>query len=221
MSNVLTPLKFDGRGLIPAILQDADTGQVLMLAWMNADALARTRATGEAWFWSRSRQELWRKGATSGHTMRVASAYYDCDGDALLLKVYPSGPACHTGEVSCFYRVLEEQQSTADAESEPVGAHPFFLSQLFDVIADRRAHPRQGSYTSALLAEGLPKIAQKVGEEAAEVLVAALSQEDRRLVEEVADLTYHVLVLLAARGLSLQAVLAELALRAELAQRQR
>jgi phosphoribosyl-ATP pyrophosphohydrolase/phosphoribosyl-AMP cyclohydrolase len=204
-------LKYDDRGLIPAIVQDADTGQVLMMAWMNAEALAKTCETGEATFWSRSREELWHKGDTSGNVQRVEEIRYDCDGDTLLIRVHPAGPACHTGQVSCFYRELDESGQQPAANQQP--CKPFTLQQLYNVICDRREHPKPGSYTTSLFAEGLPKIAQKVGEEANEVVVAALAEGDRRLVEEVADLTYHVLVLLAASGLSPGEVEAELAQR--------
>ena len=204
-------LKYDDRGLIPAIVQDADTGQVLMMAWMNAETLAKTRETGEATFWSRSREELWHKGDTSGNVQRVEKIRFDCDGDTLLLSVHPAGPACHTGEVSCFYQILDESSQPPAANEQP--CKPFTLQQLFKVIDDRHEHPKPSSYTTSLFAEGLPKIAQKVGEEANEVVVAALAEGNQRLVEEVADLTYHVLVLLAASGVSLGEVEAELAQR--------
>ncbi len=200
-------LKFDDQGLIPAIVQDAGSGQVLMLAYMNSEALAKTLESGQTWFWSRSRKTLWHKGATSGNVQTVKEIRYDCDADALLLRVHPAGPACHTGQDSCFYRSL------TDTEPAEAGEVHFSLQQLFQVIQDRRQNPVAGSYTASLLDAGLPKIAQKVGEEAAEVLVAALAQEDQRLVEEVADLAYHVLVLLAARDLAPSAITAELARR--------
>ncbi len=197
------PLKFDANGLIPAIVQDAHSGEVLTLAYMNAESLRRTLESGETWFWSRSRNELWHKGATSGNTQRVVEMRYDCDGDALLVRVIPAGPACHTGEHSCFYRQVP------DAPTEnPVPR--FSLAGLYQLIRARQENAPSGSYTAQLFAEGLPKIAQKVGEEAAETLVAALAQDDRRLIEEIADLTYHILVLMAARGLQPQDILAEL-----------
>jgi len=213
-------LKYDDQGLIPAIVQDADSGQVLMLAYMNAEALSKTLETGQTWFWSRSRQTLWNKGATSGNVQSVEEIRYDCDADSLLVRVHPAGPACHTGEGSCFYRVINQNLVVGDAGAGP-GTAPttppmedhFSLQQLYQVIQDRRQNPSPGSYTASLFDAGLPKIAQKVGEEAAEVLVAALAQEDQRLVEEVADLAYHVLVLLAARGLAPSAITTELARR--------
>jgi phosphoribosyl-AMP cyclohydrolase / phosphoribosyl-ATP pyrophosphohydrolase len=201
-----TGIRWDARGLVPAIVQDVHTGQVLMLAYMNEDSLQRTLETGETWFWSRSRSELWHKGATSGNTQRVLDIRYDCDGDTLLVRVEPSGPACHTGQQSCFYRRLPD-----DIEAGPPPAAGGVLPHLEAVIQDRKAHPRPGSYTCQLFDEGLPRIVKKVGEEAIETLVAAQSEGDERLVSEVADLVYHALVLLAARDLSWEEVEAELA----------
>jgi phosphoribosyl-ATP pyrophosphohydrolase/phosphoribosyl-AMP cyclohydrolase len=201
-------IRWDARGLVPAIVQDAHTGQVLMLAYMNEESLGRTLETGETWFWSRSRSELWHKGATSGNTQRVEEVRYDCDGDTLLVRVAPSGPACHTGQQSCFYRRLPDQ-----AEAGPPPATGGVLRHLEAVIQDRKVHPRPGSYTCQLLDEGLPRIVKKVGEEAIETLVAAQSEGDERLVSEVADLVYHTMVLLAARDLSWQEVEVELARR--------
>ncbi|MBN1656801.1 MAG: bifunctional phosphoribosyl-AMP cyclohydrolase/phosphoribosyl-ATP diphosphatase HisIE [Anaerolineae bacterium] len=193
--------------LIPALVQDAHTGDVLMLAWMNEEALRRTIECGEAWFWSRSRSELWHKGATSGNTQRIVDVRVDCDADAVLLRVEPAGPACHTGHRTCFYRRLpggDEVEAEAAVD---------VLSHLEAVIRDRQAHPRPESYTHRLFEGGLPLIAKKVGEEAVEVVVASQSQDDARLASETADLVYHTLVLLAARGLSWSDVEAELARR--------
>jgi len=176
--------------LRPAIVQDADTGRVLMLAWMDDEAERRTRESGQAWFWSRSRNEYWHKGATSGNTMAVEELRDDCDGDALLLRVRPAGPACHTGSVSCF------------------------APALWRVISERAATRPEGSYTTKLLAEGMPGVARKVGEEAVELVTAALAESDERVVSEAADLVYHLYVLLAARGLDVAAVEDELARRA-------
>jgi phosphoribosyl-ATP pyrophosphohydrolase/phosphoribosyl-AMP cyclohydrolase len=173
-----------------AIVQDAATGRVLMLAWMDAEAERRTRESGEAWFWSRSRREYWHKGATSGHTMAVEELRDDCDGDALLLRVHPNGPACHTGAVSCF------------------------APALWRTIAERAAMRPEGSYTVELLDQGTPACARKVGEEAIEVVTAALAESDERVVEECADLVYHLYVLLASRGLDPASVEDELARRA-------
>ena len=203
----MVEVNWNAQGLAPAIVQDADTGQVLMLAYMNEESLQRTLQTGETWFWSRSRGELWHKGATSGNTQRVVDMRYDCDADTLLLRVEPAGPACHTGQQSCFYRRL--------SDGNEVGAPPASsqtLSHLESVIRDRKANPQPGSYTCQLLDAGLPRILKKVGEESIEILIAAQSEGDERLVSEVADLTYHVLVLLAARDLDWSDVEAELCL---------
>jgi phosphoribosyl-ATP pyrophosphohydrolase/phosphoribosyl-AMP cyclohydrolase len=168
--------------LRPAIVQDARDGRVLMLAWMDVEAERLTRETGEAWFWSRSRQRLWKKGETSGNTLAVEELRDDCDGDALLLRVTPAGPACHTGSVSCF------------------------APALWRTIRQRADERPQGSYTAELLDAGVGACARKVGEEAVEVTVAALDESAERLVEEAADLVYHLYVLLAARGVDLTQV---------------
>lgn len=200
------------RSLLPAIVQDAGTGEVLMLAWMNAEALRLTRQTGQAHFWSRSRGELWRKGATSGNVQYVREIWLDCDGDAVLLKVDPAGPACHTGERSCFFTRVESIRGEESTEGAG-GISAFSLRALESIISDRRANPTPGSYTASLLAAGEDEIVKKVGEEAVEVILAAKRPGDERLIAEVADLLYHTLVLLAARGLTLEQVEAELARR--------
>ena len=204
----MVAVKWDARGLVPAIVQDAGTGQVLMLAYMNEESLQRTLDTGETWFWSRSRGALWHKGATSGHTQRVVEMHYDCDADTLLIRVEPAGPACHTGQQSCFYRRLPDGE-----EVGPPTASGRVLPHIEDVIRDRKANPRPDSYTCQLLDAGQPRILKKVGEEAVEVLIAAQSEGDQRLVSELADLTYHALVLLASRDLAWSDVEAELARR--------
>jgi phosphoribosyl-ATP pyrophosphohydrolase/phosphoribosyl-AMP cyclohydrolase len=201
-------IRWGERGLVPAIVQDANTGQVLMLAYVNDESLQRTLETGQTWFWSRSRNELWHKGATSGNTQQVVEARYDCDLDAILLLVKPAGPACHTGQQSCFYRRLPDGAEVA----APLLARDV-LSRLEAIIQDRKSHPRPGSYTCELLEAGLPRILKKVGEEAVETIVAAQSEDRERLVSELADLAYHTLVLLAATDLSLADVEAELARR--------
>ncbi len=220
MSNTasLRHLRWDDRGLLPAVVQDAETRQILMVAWMNEEALQRTLETGETWFWSRSRQALWHKGATSGNIQRVREVRVDCDGDTLLVLVDPAGPACHTGHRSCFYRSWEafveeagEPQEGAAAQREAVTpGRRRVLDRLFAVIESRRENPPPGSYTARLFAAGEDEIVKKVGEEAVEVILAAKSQGDRRLIEEMADLVYHSLVLLAARGLTLEDLEAEL-----------
>jgi phosphoribosyl-ATP pyrophosphohydrolase/phosphoribosyl-AMP cyclohydrolase len=184
-------VQFDEHGLVPCIVQDWSTGEVLTLAYMNAESLRLTRETGEVHFFSRSRQELWRKGATSGNTLSVRSIRYDCDGDALLAVVEPAGPACHTGERSCFHR--GELSPGAPFETLPV---------LERTIGERAATRPEGSYTSALLAD--PDLAgAKVEEEAEEVVRAAREESDERVAEEAADVIYHLAVLLRGRGLKL------------------
>jgi phosphoribosyl-ATP pyrophosphohydrolase/phosphoribosyl-AMP cyclohydrolase len=201
-------LEWDARGLVPAIVQDANTGQVLMLAYMSQASLQRTLETGETWFWSRSRGELWHKGATSGNTQRVTDLRYDCDADTLLVQIEPSGPACHTMNQSCFYRQLPD--GTEVGSPPPASG---VLAHLEAIIRDRRANPRPGSYTCQLFDAGQPRILKKVGEEAVETIVAAQSEGDERLLSELADLIYHALVLLASRDLSWADVEAELARR--------
>ncbi len=188
-------IRFDERGLIPIIAQDATTGAVLTLAYANHEAVEKTLASGEAHYYSRSRGELWRKGATSGNTQRVVEVRLDCDDDALLYRVVPSGPACHTGEESCFFTTVDGTGIEADGGARDLGA---MVKRLAGTIAQRHRQMPEGSYTAKLLDEGTQRVAQKVGEEAVEVVVAALA--DERLAEEAADLLYHLLVLLEERG---------------------
>ena len=192
-------IRFDERGLIPAIVQNAATREVLTLAYMNRESLQRTIETKQTWFWSRSRNELWHKGATSGNTQEVVSLALDCDRDAIIVLVNPAGPACHTGAVSCF-----------DVESRPEGLGPL-LDGLYELIQSRERERPAGSYTTYLFEEGLDKILKKLGEESAETIIAAKNDDDERLTAEVSDLVYHLLVLLVARGVSLSQVAAELA----------
>jgi phosphoribosyl-ATP pyrophosphohydrolase/phosphoribosyl-AMP cyclohydrolase len=191
-------LKFDERGLIPAIVQDARTREVLTLAYMNAESLARTIETRQTWFWSRSRNELWHKGETSGNTQSVVSLASDCDNDAIVVLVEPAGPACHTGARSCF---------DLHTESEDLGQ---LLAQLYELIESRERDRPEGSYTTYLFNNGLDKILKKVGEESAETIIAAKNEDSARLTSEVADLVYHLLVLLVARGVSLDEIREEL-----------
>lgn len=184
-------LNFDAQGLVPCIVQDWHSGEVLTLAYMNADALALTQESGEMHFWSRSRQELWHKGATSGHTQKLMALRYDCDADALLALVEPVGPACHTGERTCFHR----------GGMEPRGSYEV-LPELERTIEQRRSEQPDGSYTAALLAKPA-WIGEKVREEAEEVTRAAREESDERVANEAADVLYHLSVLLASRGLSL------------------
>ena len=210
MSRALDLLRFDANGLIPAVVQEARTGEVLMVAWMNAEAVERTIATRLAHFWSRSRQALWQKGETSGHRQHVEAVYADCDGDTLLVLAHQEGVACHTGSRTCFFARLDAPPDAQGSRPAASDAGPGILDVVERVIQSRRAAPREGSYVSGLLAGGDPRIAQKVGEEAAEVMVAALAEGSERLVAEVADLWFHTLVLMGARGLSARHVFAEL-----------
>jgi phosphoribosyl-AMP cyclohydrolase / phosphoribosyl-ATP pyrophosphohydrolase len=184
-------MAFDERGLMPCVIQDWRSGEVLTLAYVNAEALARTRETGELHLWSRSRDELWRKGATSGNTQTVKALRFDCDLDAVLALVEPHGPACHTGARTCFH----------NGELEPPAPHEV-LPGLERTIAARAAAQPEGSYTAALLADP-PLVAEKVREEAEEVARAAREESDGRVAEEAADVLYHLAVLLRSRGLSL------------------
>jgi phosphoribosyl-ATP pyrophosphohydrolase/phosphoribosyl-AMP cyclohydrolase len=186
----LDELAFGENGLLPCVVQDWSTGEVLTVAYMNEEALARTRESGETWFWSRSRQELWHKGETSGNVQRVRELRWDCDADTLLALVEPAGPACHTGERTCFF-----QGETAPAPHEALPA-------LARTIAERRAAPSEGSYTAELLADPL-RIGEKVREEAEEVTRAAASENDERVAEEAADVLYHLSVLMASRDMTL------------------
>ena len=197
-------VRFGADGLVPVVAQERRSGDVLMLAYADRDALARTLATGEAHYYSRSRQAPWRKGETSGHVQRVVEVRLDCDGDAVLYRVDQTGPACHTGERTCFGAVL----SPAPAAAPDPGGH--LLSRLAATIASRAGERPAGSYTVKLLDRGVAKIAQKVGEEAVETVVAATAEDDTRLAAESADLLYHLLVLLHARGVPLERVWDEL-----------
>ena len=199
-------LTFDANGLIPAIVQDTITGRVLMLGWMNEEALRRTRESGEAWFWSRSRNELWHKGATSGNVLRVRELRIDCDADAILVRAEPAGPTCHTGRESCFYRVLDERSERL-VDDPPRSS---FLDQLEGIVQSRRTSTPDESYTAQLFAKGRFKIAQKVGEEGLEAAMAGVAQDDDHLIDESADLLFHLLVLLNERGLALRDVLTQL-----------
>jgi phosphoribosyl-ATP pyrophosphohydrolase/phosphoribosyl-AMP cyclohydrolase len=185
-------IEYDDRGLVPCVVQDWRTGEVLTVAYMNAESLKLTRETGETHFYSRSRQELWHKGATSGHTQAVKAIRYDCDGDALLALVEPAGPACHTGERTCFYRTLEGQ------EVAPYEA----LAALGRTLALRRDELPEGSYSVELFRAGIDRIGAKITEEAEETVRAGQEESDQRVREESADLLYHLGVLLYARGLS-------------------
>jgi phosphoribosyl-ATP pyrophosphohydrolase/phosphoribosyl-AMP cyclohydrolase len=203
MKAQLDKLKFDDNGLIPAIVQDAVTREVLTLAYMNAESLARTLETNETWFWSRSRKELWHKGETSGNTQRVVELIADCDNDAVVVLVETAGPACHTGARSCFGDpTAVDQRSLGNV-----------LEQLYRLVQEREHARPEKSYTTYLFNEGLDKILKKVGEESTETIVAAKNDAIEPLVAEVSDLLYHLIVLLVARGVSLEQIRDELAKR--------
>ncbi|MBI4588132.1 MAG: bifunctional phosphoribosyl-AMP cyclohydrolase/phosphoribosyl-ATP diphosphatase HisIE [Candidatus Rokubacteria bacterium] len=214
--SVADELKWDPQGLIPALVQEAETGELLMMAWMDRQALTSTLETGLAHYWSRSRQALWRKGDTSGHRQHVEAIYADCDRDALLLLVHQEGVACHTGSRTCFFNELA-------VGAPPVGKRPtrapsFPGSRILDVvervIQSRKAEPTPASYVARLLQKGEAQICRKIGEEASEVVTAALGGEgDTRLVEEVADLWFHTMVLLGSRGIPLRRIFEELSRR--------
>ena len=198
-------VRFGADGLIPAVVQDASTGRVLTQAWMNRESLERTLERGETWFWSRSRGELWRKGATSGNTQAVRAVLLDCDGDSLVVLVDPAGPACHTGAETCFGDTL-----TAGDVPQPFAA----LADLERTVAARAAAADpESSYTARLLAKGIDTVCKKVGEEATEVVLAAKGGEHGQVVYESADLLYHLAVLWRATGVRLDEVAAELASR--------
>lgn len=183
----MTNVKYDENGLVPVILQDATTKQVLTLAYANEEAVKRTIDTKETWLYSRSRKELWNKGATSGNTQRVQSVQIDCDGDSLIYEVIPNGPACHTGETSCFHETLAGERTASASD---------IITELSALIKQRESDLPEGAYTTYLFEEGVDKICKKVGEEAAEVIIAAKNRDARELATESADLLYHLLVLL-------------------------
>lgn len=190
-------IRYNEQGLVPTIIQDYLDGTVLMMAWMNQESLQKTLASGQTWFWSRSRKEFWHKGATSGHFQNIQWIRYDCDSDTLLVGVEQLGDiACHKGERSCFHQV----------DGEVVKPPADMLSQLFQVISDRRDHPQEGSYTCKLFAGGDNKILKKIGEESAEVVMACKDDEKEAIAAEVADLFYHTLVALAHHQVELRDV---------------
>ena len=195
-------IKLNEQGLLPAITQDANTGEVLMMGYMNPGSLKRTVEGVQVWFYSRSREDLWHKGEMSGNYLNLKEAYLDCDADTILLKVDPDGPACHTGEVSCFFNKLEGLPE----EYEMTESGPSVLGELFALIKDRQREMPEGSYTTSLFNEGVARIAQKVVEEAGETAIAAAINDAESLPGEVADLLYHTLVLLAATDVQPEAV---------------
>jgi phosphoribosyl-AMP cyclohydrolase / phosphoribosyl-ATP pyrophosphohydrolase len=203
---------YDERGLVPCVVQDATTGTVLMLAWMNAEALRLTRETGVVHFWSRSRGALWKKGETSGNTLAVAELRLDCDRDAILVRAHPAGPACHTGATACFFTL--DGGRTDDGVPAPAGVDAAILTRLAALLIERRdASTGERSYTKSLLEAGMPKILAKIAEEHGELAAELPAGDAAKVVHETADLLFHVLVGLVARDIPIDAVFAELARR--------
>ena len=199
MEELINTLKFDASGLIPAVVQNIETNEVLMVAYMNADTIKQTLETGRATFWSRSRQEVWVKGDTSGNYMYVKEVRVDCDCDCLVVLVNPAGPACHTGNRSCFFRKIEDGKLVEDAK-EQTKTDVFAREQA--VVMDRKEHPEEGSYTNYLFDKGEDKILKKVGEEAAEVVIAGKNRDKDEISYETADLIYHLTVMLVDNGMT-------------------
>ncbi|SEP12328.1 bifunctional phosphoribosyl-AMP cyclohydrolase/phosphoribosyl-ATP diphosphatase HisIE [Paenibacillus sp. OV219] len=212
MSTSLNSIKWNEAGLVPAIVQDAVSKEVLMMAYMNEESYARSIETGETWFWSRSRGELWHKGATSGNTQRIVSMHYDCDGDTLLVRVDQNGPACHNGTYSCFTNAVEGVKGAAVVGGEllQTGDRFAMLNQLEATIAQRYIERPEGAYTTYLFEKGVDKILKKVGEESAEVIIAAKNKDNDELRCEASDLIFHLMVLFRERGLSMDEIMAEL-----------
>jgi|LSQX01.1.fsa_nt_gb phosphoribosyl-ATP pyrophosphohydrolase/phosphoribosyl-AMP cyclohydrolase len=215
MSEILKEIKFDNNGLVPVIAQDYKTNEVLMLAYMNEEAFAKTIETGKVHYFSRSRNKLWLKGETSGHFQNIKSIKMDCDGDALLVKVEQVKAACHTGHYSCFYREMdgEDMKENSDKvfdEKSVYHDNSEILQQVYDVIVDRTINPKEGSYTNYLFEKGLDKILKKVGEEAAEVIIAAKNKDKGEITYEISDLFYHLFVLMVERGVKLDDIYREL-----------
>jgi phosphoribosyl-ATP pyrophosphohydrolase/phosphoribosyl-AMP cyclohydrolase len=199
----INELRFDAQGLIPAVVVDGNSNEVLTLAYMNKESLAISMEKGLTCFWSRSRQELWLKGETSGNYQHIIDITADCDNDALLIRVRKDGPACHTGAESCFHHPIYEGEERK----------PFSMKALADMLQGRKQNPQEGSYTSYLFEKGIDKILKKVGEEATEVIIAGKAEDRAETIYEIADLSYHILVLMTQMGISLEEVMDELASR--------
>ncbi len=212
LTDLTASIRWDAQGLVPAIIQDAASKDVLTMAYMNAESLKLTLESGETWFWSRSRSELWHKGATSGHTQKVKSLAYDCDADTLLVKVIPNGPACHTGKQGCFFNEIQVGAAIDSTPNAPLLSTDRFaiLSTLEATIAQRDAERPEGAYTTYLFEKGIDKILKKVGEETAEVIIAAKNHDQQELRYEASDLIFHLMVLLREEKLSLDEVMTEL-----------
>ncbi len=209
-ATIASRIKWDAQGLVPAIVQDSQSKEVLMMAYMNEESLLKTMESGSTWFWSRSRGELWNKGATSGHTQKVTSMSYDCDGDTLLVQVNQVGPACHTGTYSCFTHPIAVQGSDGGSETTETANRFEILNTLERTIAQRDAERPEGAYTTYLFEKGVDKILKKIGEEAGEVIIAAKNASHEELRYEASDLIFHLLVLLREQKLPLDDIMAEL-----------
>lgn len=207
MNNLKSAIKFDEKGLVPVVTQDIKTKDVLMVAYMNEEAFDKTIETGKVHYYSRSRSKLWLKGETSGHFQLVKSIKLDCDGDTILVEAEQIDAACHTGNKTCFFRTMSDGEWKENIEQMPTSA---ILQEVYDVIVDRTVHPKEGSYTNYLFTKGLDKILKKVGEEAAEVIIAAKNKSKEEIRYEVSDLMYHLMVLLVERGLTLEDIYGEL-----------
>lgn len=205
-------IKYNEKGLVPAIAQDSKTGEVLMMAWMNEEALSLTLSTGKAHYYSRSRNKLWLKGESSGNIQQVRSVRYDCDGDTILLGVEPMGPACHTGERTCFYRSIMED-GREDGTEAGAAPGPEVLTALYAVLMGRKKADPEKSYVASLYAKGLPKILEKIEEESGELVEAAVEKGREDVVYEMADLWFHTLVLLANESIGVEKLFGELARR--------
>jgi len=203
IDKIIEEIKFDDRGLVPAIVQDVKTKKVLMLAYMNKESIRKTLEEKQVCYYSRSRKELWIKGATSGNTQKLQGFYYDCDKDSILLVVEQTGAACHTGEISCFFNEV------IPAENEETDV----LKELYSLLRERKRNPKEGSYTNYLFDKGLDKILKKVGEETSEVIIGAKNKNKEELVYEISDLVYHLLVLMVNENISIKDIKDELSQR--------
>ena len=210
MNNLLEQIKFDEKGLVPVVTQDYKTKEVLMLAYMNEEAFKKTVETGKVHYFSRSRNQLWLKGETSGHFQLVKQLKLDCDGDTLLVEAEQIDAACHTGNKTCFFRAMSNGQWQENNDIIEECDSAAILQEVYDVIVDRTINPKEGSYTNYLFTKGIDKILKKVGEETAEVIIAAKNNSKDELRYEVSDLMYHLMVLLVERGLKLEDIYKEL-----------
>ena len=200
-------IKFDEKGLVPAVVQDARDGRVLMVAYMNRESLEKTVETGRTWFFSRSRGKLWNKGETSGNYQEVEEILVDCDADTLVVKVRQHGPACHTGNPTCFFRKADKNGELKDYAAPATAS---ILDEVYAVVKDRMENPKEGSYTNYLLDTGIDKILKKVGEECSETIIAAKNEEPSEIALETSDLLYHLIVMIAERGMTMEDIYAEL-----------